>query len=94
MTPRYTHDCTKCKFVLGTLSADSTYTDWYVCEGGDPSVIGRYGDEGHEYVSWPRPMVERPEFLHPVPILTRTPAVSELRILAAHAFARYKEQQA
>lgn len=47
--PRYQHDCEKCK-ALGKFAE----YDLYFCEtdlGSHPTVIARYGDEGHEYTS-------------------------------------------
>ncbi len=44
---RYKHDCDKCK----PLGEFGTY-DLYFCEqDGDPTVIARYGNDGHEYDS-------------------------------------------
>jgi hypothetical protein len=51
--PTYTHDCEECKS-LGTVHVkDETY-DLYVCtkfSAERPSLIARYGNEGHEYYS-------------------------------------------
>lgn len=46
MNPKYLHDCSQCTF-LGTHNE----FDLYVCEEGHPTVIARYGNEGHEYKS-------------------------------------------
>ena len=45
---RYKHDCSRCK-PLGTAAE----YDLYFCSqtGNLPTVIARYGDEGHEYGS-------------------------------------------
>ncbi len=49
--PRFTHDCEHCKY-LGHWSFLGTYFDLYFCKrGNDPTVIARYGSEGHEYTS-------------------------------------------
>jgi hypothetical protein len=48
MKPKYTHDCEACKF-LGHYDAH----DMYYCEqaGLIPTVVCRYGDDGHDYTS-------------------------------------------
>lgn len=44
---RYAHDCEECRFI-GKLRK----YDVYVCpQGGHPTIIARYGDEGHNYMS-------------------------------------------
>jgi hypothetical protein len=43
--PRYQHDCDCCEYL-----GQSFNYDLYFC-GGEPTVILRYGDEGHEYCS-------------------------------------------
>lgn len=58
MKPRYTHDCDKCIY-LGTVYARrendcKDYIDCYWCANRYPSlssVLGRYGNEGPEYMS-------------------------------------------
>jgi len=44
---RYKHDCEKCK-PLGQFLEDDLY---YCDQGGRPTVIARYGDDGPDYVS-------------------------------------------
>lgn len=47
----YIHDCEGCTF-LGVLREDDVIYDLYYCpQNGVPTVIARYGDEGHEYMS-------------------------------------------
>jgi hypothetical protein len=45
--PRYQHDCDKCQF----LGQDAKHDLYFCPQGGRPTVIARYGDEGHEYMS-------------------------------------------
>lgn len=51
-TPTYTHDCDACLF-LGTMTHKGSAHDLYFCPNGGPgpTVIARFGDEGHEYGS-------------------------------------------
>lgn len=45
--PFYPHDCTQCVF-LGRYDG----YDVYVCpQHGSPTIVARYGDDGHEYKS-------------------------------------------
>lgn len=44
---RYKHDCDICQF-LGTHEEYDLYYCW---QGGDPTVVCRYGDDGPEYES-------------------------------------------
>lgn len=46
MTPTHQHDCPHCRF-----QATVDGLDWYVCEGPHPTVLGRYGEAGADYVS-------------------------------------------
>lgn len=52
--PRFTHDCDACTF-RGHGQDGQDDLDLYVClrETGNGSVLGRYGHEGHEYISYP-----------------------------------------
>lgn len=50
ITPKFKHDCDKCRFV-GRLEGK----DAYICTS---SVILRYGDDGHEYDSVPKELAE------------------------------------
>jgi hypothetical protein len=50
-TPKYTHDCTDCKF-LGNYKGTHYHYDLYYCpQSGMPTVVARYGNEGAEYSS-------------------------------------------
>lgn len=53
MNPKWTHDCTKCKY-LGSMVVTGDTLDWYTC-GVDfqKTVIARHGDDGPEYWSMP-----------------------------------------
>lgn len=44
---RYKHDCETCAF----LGHYNEYDLYYCSQGGTPTVIARYGDEGPEYTS-------------------------------------------
>lgn len=51
-SPLYRHDCPNCVY-LGRWTANPA-CDLYVCwQGGKPTSIYRYGDEGEAYGSWP-----------------------------------------
>lgn len=55
MSPRYVHDCAKCT-PIGQINE----FDIYRCPQGNlPTLVARYGDEGHEYASGPTVTVER-----------------------------------
>lgn len=60
MKPRFTHDCSKCKY-MGTFTDRLGEThDFYYCPdkvlGG--SYIARFGDDGPEYSSMPGKVLE------------------------------------
>lgn len=55
-SPRYTHDCNKCRFITAILSGNDV-EDWYVCDGFDRSVIARRSNDGPDYWSMPTSMV-------------------------------------
>ena len=47
MTKQFEHDCSKCFFI-----GRSQKYDLYFCEQHTlPTVIARYGDKGHQYLS-------------------------------------------
>jgi hypothetical protein len=57
--PYYSHDCDKCRF-LGKTLGGRHIVDCYVCNEAHakqhnraPTLIARYGEEGHEYCSSP-----------------------------------------
>jgi hypothetical protein len=58
MKPRYRHYCKSCNFVASIVAITGVVEDWYVCNGFDPSVIARFGDENSEYYSTPMDLVE------------------------------------
>lgn len=51
-TPQYKHDCSACLFLYRTMMSGQSY-DVYFCASipAFPTVIARYGDEGHMYLS-------------------------------------------
>lgn len=55
MKPKWTHDCKACKYV-----GSDTDHDWYVCRD---SVVARFGDDGPEYWSMPKMMVNNDDYL-------------------------------
>ncbi len=57
--PTFTHDCAECTY-LGTLSSTRRLVDLYHCKR-DRSLIVRFGEEGWDYSSLPRDMVEHGE---------------------------------
>lgn len=50
MDPRFIHDCDRCLF----LGKDNDH-DYYICIGdyfeATPTLLARFGNEGHEYLS-------------------------------------------
>lgn len=70
--PRFPHDCSECRF-LGTVDGGDPYRgsqfmrfDLYYCASTDDgSLLARYGDEGGEYLSSPRALLERESGAHP-----------------------------
>lgn len=58
-TPYFKHDCDRCIFLGNLNNSDfhatpprKEYYDLYFCKkGGMSTVIARYGDEGHKYLS-------------------------------------------
>lgn len=59
MTTRWLHDCTRCEF-LGTHTINEAPMDFYRCETPHGyTALGRYGDEGREYVSMPDALLQQ-----------------------------------
>jgi len=81
MTPKYTHDCTKCRY-LGSMFMAHDVADWYVCEGSDPSVIARYGNDGPNYWSMPKGMVTDDRYLTARRSNDDTMGFSHMQVLA------------
>jgi hypothetical protein len=51
---KYKHDCESCKFLGRYVATNGNAYDLYFCKQeflGFPTVIARYGDEGHSYLS-------------------------------------------
>jgi hypothetical protein len=49
--PRFDHDCGTCIY-LGETTVDGTTFDLYFCmKGPGKTLIARYGNAGHEYLS-------------------------------------------
>ena len=53
------HDCDQCKYAGSMFHENKTF-DWYVC---NDSVVARFGDDGPEYWSMPKDMVEDDRYL-------------------------------
>ena len=52
--PQFTHDCLKCSYLGRDIDLDNAEIDVYVCATANGnSIVGRYGDIGHEYISVP-----------------------------------------
>lgn len=49
-TPTFTHDCDECKF-LGQIHDEILYDLYFCPQGGRPTVIARFGNEGSQYKS-------------------------------------------
>ena len=45
--PRYQHDCDNCRY----LGEYNEYDLYYCPQGGYPTVLARYGNQGEEYTS-------------------------------------------
>lgn len=63
MDPKYEHSCESCQFVTRRRVAGET-VDWYICKGSASSslngtILGRYGNEPHEYWSMPISVLSR-----------------------------------
>lgn len=96
--PTYTHDCTKCVFVVITMDQGDPI-DWYVCPGriGAGSVVGRCSSKGSDYWSSMIEIVRDHD--------TRGPALwrpegkpdtyvwSHMYIIAQWVLRRYEEQK-
>ena len=65
MKPKYQHDCKTCVFLGGhTAPESSLYYDLYYClQYGMPTVLARYGDPDHEYLSGAPMSFQRSAFL-------------------------------
>ena len=57
--PKWTHDCEACEYI-GSMHSDRGLLDWYTC---NDSVIARYGDDGPEYWSTPRFIINNDDYL-------------------------------
>ena len=62
MKPKWQHTCKKCAF-LGSMFMNDGVTDWYLCNGDDPSVVARYGHKAPEYWSYMPSMVTNDKYL-------------------------------
>lgn len=54
MNPKFRHDCTACRYVGQFFLKDGLFPghyDVYECGRDLPTVVARYGDDGHEYYS-------------------------------------------
>jgi hypothetical protein len=52
MTVTHMHDCDKCVFIGASHSGWSKTTDWYVCGGSMPTIIGRHSSEPSDNSSY------------------------------------------
>lgn len=93
MRPRYAHNCTKCRFVASIFSRHQVQ-DWYVCEGGDPSVIARNSDHYSDYWSMPIDMVNPNRLCVTFGAEEETPYLSEMQILASFVLSQHKKETA
>lgn len=60
MQPKWTHDCEQCRFI-GAMYSGRDLFDWYICGN---TVVARYGNDGPEYWSSPRDVVEDDKHLN------------------------------
>lgn len=60
MQPNWTHDCEHCRF-LGAMYNGGDLFDWYACK---QSVVARYGNDGPEYWSSLRSIVDDDKYLN------------------------------
>lgn len=96
-TPQHQHDCDRCQFLGrfefdGPLSDGTTEhfkSDLYVCPEQvlGPSLIGRFSDDGPDYVSSPMEIVVQHEARMRAEPATHTPALIE-------ALERYRARKA
>ena len=59
MKPKWTHDCDCCEY-LGSMNTTTGSLDWYECT---ESAVARYGDDGPEYWSTPKYIVNNDKYL-------------------------------
>jgi len=51
-SPKWQHDCERCTYLGATPDIDGAQLDLYICaQQKIPTVIARYGHEGHQYFS-------------------------------------------
>ena len=81
MKPKWEHDCPKCRY-LGSMFMAHDIADWYECEGVDRSVVARYGNEGPNYWSMPKPMVEDDRYLTAYRPSDDTKGFAHMQVLA------------
>lgn len=87
MTPQHKHDCNRCVFLgrysfdgpLSTGETEHFESDLYVCQSQilGPSLLGRFSDDGPDYVSCPLELVERDEIARRENPSTHGPALLE-----------------
>lgn len=59
MHSKWTHDCEACKYI-GSMHGDRGLLDWYEC---NDSVIARHGNDGPEYWSVPKFLVNNDNYI-------------------------------
>jgi hypothetical protein len=82
MTVTHMHDCDQCVFIGASHSSRGKTTDWYVCGGSMPTVIGRHSSRGPDYWSMDVQTVKS-NIKHPAYIVSDgTYAFSEMMLIA------------
>lgn len=81
MKPKWIHDCPRCKY-LGSMFMPQGVTDWYECEGFDKSVVARHGDDGWEYWSMTKSIVEDDRYLTARRASDDTKGFAHMQVLA------------
>jgi hypothetical protein len=93
MTVTHVHDCDKCRFIGASHSSRGETTDWYVCGGSMPTVIGRHSSEGSDYWSMDTSTLSR-SVRHPAHIVSDgTYAFSEEMLIAYSMYAIWEATQ-
>lgn len=51
-SPKWKHDCMYCTYLGAAPDIDGSQLDLYICQRQKlPSVLARYGNQGHQYLS-------------------------------------------
>ncbi len=79
---QYTHDCESCTFLGRDVDTNNdTQVDMYFCpQGGLPTIIMRYGNEGSEYTSAPIAVINNGGIFDESPLLRNMLIAEDLNL--------------